>query len=238
MKRAPSSTIHGCERCLPVSLRAVIFDYGMVLTGPPDREAHANLVRITGLPAEKLDALYWADRHAFDEGKLNGHTYWQAIVQQAGLKLSPAAIEDLIRWDARLWMTLNPPMLAWADALGARGIRTAILSNMGDTVLRAMQEEFDWLTRFDALVWSYQLQIAKPNPAIYRYTLEKLGTAPDETLFVDDRSVNVEAAATLGMKALVFTTVENLRDDLIAAGFDRELPLPQASDVAKDSSIP
>jgi putative hydrolase of the HAD superfamily len=209
-----------------LALRAVIFDYGMVLTGPPDPDAHAHLVSITGLPADKLDALYWADRHAFDEGKLNGHTYWQAIAHQAGLALGPTAIEELIHWDARLWMKLNPPMLAWAEALRARGILTAILSNMGDTVLRSIDREFDWLARFDALVWSYQLHMAKPDPAIYRYALEKLGTRPDQTLFIDDRRVNVEAAAALGMRAFVFSTAESLRSDLIAAGLDEQLPLP------------
>lgn len=212
-----------------MALRAVIFDYGMVLTAPPDPEAHAHLVRITGLPAEKLDRFYWADRHAFDEGELNGSTYWQAVARQAGLLLSPAAIEELIHWDARLWMKLNPPMLGWADALRARGVRTAILSNMGDTVLRAMEREFDWLARFDVLVWSYQLRMAKPDPAIYRYTLGKLGTAPAETLFVDDRPENVRAAAELGLHALLFTTAGQLRCDLIAAGLDQQLPLPASS---------
>lgn len=209
-----------------MAVRAVVFDYGMVLTGPPDPVAHANLTRITGLPAGKLDALYWADRHAFDEGKLNGHSYWQGIVREAGLNLDSAAIEELIHWDARLWMALNPPILAWAEALRARGIRTAILSNMGDTVLRSMEREFEWLKRFDVLVWSYQLGIAKPDPSIYRYTLEKLGTQPEETLFIDDRQVNVEAAAALGIKALVFTTVENLRGVMTAACLDKELPMP------------
>ena len=215
------------ERALAV--RAVVFDYGMVLTSPPDPEAHAHLVRITGLPADKLDALYWADRHAFDEGKLTGQTYWQAIAQQAGLNLSSAAIEELVYWDGRLWMALNPPMLAWAEALRARGIRTAILSNMGDTVLRSMEREFDWLNRFDVLVWSYQLGMAKPDPAIYRYTLEKLGTRPEETLFIDDRQVNVEAAAALCMQAIVFTNAANLRVELIAADINNDIPLPAVS---------
>ncbi len=229
MRKAPSSNIHGRERGLSLALRAVIFDYGMVLTGPPGAEAHGELVRITGLPAERLDALYWADRHAFDEGKLNGRRYWQGVVRKAGLTLSPAAIEELIHWDARMWMTSNPPMLAWAAALKARGFRTAILSNLGDTVLQAMERECDWLARFDVLVWSYQLQMAKPDAAIYRYALEKLGTRPEETLFIDDRQENVEAAAALGMKAMIFTTVENLRSDLIAADLDKELPLPASA---------
>jgi HAD superfamily hydrolase (TIGR01509 family) len=97
---------------------------------------------------------------------------------------------------------------------------------MGDNVLDNMKREFDWLPRFDVLVWSYQLHMAKPDPAIYRYTLNELGAQPEETLFLDDRLVNVEAARALGMKALAFSTVERLRADLIAHGFDTELPLP------------
>jgi len=209
-----------------LALRAVIFDYGMVLSGPPDPKSHAELMRITGLPAEKLDPLYWADRHAFDEGKLTGEAYWRDILHQAGLTLPPSAVEELIYWDGRMWMTLNPPMLAWAAALKVRGLLTAILSNIGDTTQQAMERELKWLTRFDVLVWSYQLRIAKPDPAIYRYALEKLGTQPAETLFIDDREVNVEAAAALGMKALLFSTTAQLRADLIEQRLDNELPLP------------
>ncbi len=226
MRKASSFTIHGRERRLDLALRAVIFDYGMVLTGPPDPDAHAAMLRITGLRAEKFDVLYWADRHAFDEGKLTGKAYWRDILHQAGLTLGPSAIAELMDWDARMWLTLNPPMLAWQGALKAHGILTAILSNIGDTVQQAMERELGWLGRFDVLVWSYQLRMAKPDPAIYRHTLQRLGIQPGESLFIDDRQVNVEAAVALRMKALLFTTVEQLRADLIAQGFERELPLP------------
>jgi len=186
-------------------------------------------MRITGLPADKLDPLYWADRHAFDEGKLTGEDCWRDILRKAGLALDPSAIDQLVYWDARMWLTLNPPMLDWQGALKARGLLTAILSNVGDTVQQAMERELKWLARFDVLVWSYQLRMAKPDPAIYRYTLEKLELQPAETLFIDDREVNVEAARALGMNALVFTTVEKLRADLIAQNFEKELPLPAVS---------
>jgi len=89
-----------------------------------------------------------------------------------------------------------------------------------------MEREFDWLPRFDVLVWSFQLHMAKPDPAIYRHTLTALGAEPEETLFLDDRIVNVEAARALGMRAIEFSTVDRLRADLIAGGFDGELPLP------------
>jgi HAD superfamily hydrolase (TIGR01509 family) len=117
-------------------------------------------------------------------------------------------------------------MLAWQLKLKQRGIRTAILSNMGDNVLANMEREFDWLGRFDVLVWSYKLGMAKPEPAIYQHVLKELGVEPGETLFLDDKMVNVEAARALGVRAMQFSTVEKLRRDLIAAGLNAELPLP------------
>ena len=190
-----------------MALRAVVFDYGMVLTGPQDPEAHAALLRITGLPLARFESLYWADRHAYDEGKLTGLAFWQNLLRAGGLDLPPA-------------------MLAWQQKLKDRGLLTGILSNMGDSVLANMERSFDWLHRFDVLVWSFQLRMSKPDPAIYRHILEELGTEPEEVLFLDDRLINVEAAQALGMKAIQFSTVERLRSDLIAAGLNIELPLP------------
>lgn len=209
-----------------MALRAVIFDYGMVLTGQPSAEAHDAMLRITGLPNDQFEAIYWADRHAYDEGKLTGLQFWQNIVRDAKLDLDAATIDELNQWDARMWTTQNPAMLAWQLQLKQHGIRTAILSNMGDTVLANIEREFDWLPRFDVLVWSYQHKMAKPEPAIYRLALERLGTQPEETLFIDDKQANIDAARALGIVSIQFSTIEKLREDLISDGFDSELPLP------------
>ena len=209
-----------------MALRAVIFDFGMVLTGTPNQDAHAAMVRLTGLPVERFENFYWADRHAYDEGKLTGITFWQKLLSDAQLNLGNGALEELNRLDARMWTTQNPAMVAWQRRLKEHGIRTAILSNMGDSVLESIQREFKWLDEFDALVWSYQLRIAKPDPQIYLHTLDKLATRPEETLFIDDKRVNVDAAIALGFKSLEFSTIERLRADLIATGFDSDLPLP------------
>ena len=100
-----------------MALRAIIFDYGMVLTGPQDPEAYATLLRITGLPLDRFESLYWADRHAYDEGKLTGLAFWQKLLREAGLHMSPATIDELNLWDARMWTTQNPAMVAWQQQL-------------------------------------------------------------------------------------------------------------------------
>jgi putative hydrolase of the HAD superfamily len=207
-----------------LALRAVVFDYGIVLTGPPDAAAWANLLRITGLPQERFESLYWANRAALDEGKLTGIGYWQKFLLEAGLPLDHA--EELSRWDARLWTVQNPVMVAWQLAVKGRGLRTAILSNISDNVLASVESEFDWIHRFDVLVWSYQFGAVKPDPAIYRHALRELGTQPEETLFIDDKRPNVEAARALGIQAIEYSSVERLREELIVKGLDGVLPLP------------
>lgn len=209
-----------------LALRAVIFDYGRVLTGPPDPAAYAELLRISGLPADRLEPFYWMDRHAYDEGKLTGLGFWRNIVRDAGLTLGESEIAELNLWDARMWTRGDPAMLDWQLAIKQRGLLTAIVSNMGDSVHEHMVRELEWLSRFDVLVWSYQLGVAKPDPAIYRCALERLGTQPGETLFIDDKAENVETAAAMGMRGIIFSNVEKLRLDLVESGLDRELPLP------------
>ena len=209
-----------------MALHAVVFDYGMVLTGQPDPTAYAELLRITGLTPAQFEPRYWADRNAYDEGKLTGIAFWRKFLHDAGMPPNPEKAEELNRWDARYWTTENPAMLAWQLALQQRGLLTAILSNMGDNVLANVEREFNWIQRFDVLIWSFQLGIAKPDPAIYRHTLNKLSVRPQETLFIDDKQANIDAARTLGINAVLFLNKDRLRADLIAQGLDAQLPLP------------
>lgn len=209
-----------------MALRAIIFDYGMVLTGPQDPAAHAELIRITGLPLEKFESYYWQDRHDYDAGKLSGIAYWQKFVRDTGLNLTDGTIDELNRLDVRMWSTVNPRMVAWQEEIRQRGLKRAILSNMGDSVRESIVVEHAWINTFDVLVWSYELGIIKPDPAIYLAAIEKLGVRPEEALFIDDREVNTAAARELGMKAITFSTADKLREDLIAAGLDAQLPLP------------
>ena len=209
-----------------MALRAIAFDYGMVLSGPQDPEAHQQLKALSGLPHKDFERFYWADRHAYDRGELTGIAFWEKFVQDAKLDLTSDQVAHLNRFDAHMWTTTNPAMLAWHQVLRQRGLKTGILSNMGDNVLESLEANFPWLNDFDVLIWSYQHNLAKPEPEIYHLLLERLGTAPEETLFLDDKLINIEAARHLGLQALQFSTVEQLRQDLITAGLDQELPLP------------
>jgi putative hydrolase of the HAD superfamily len=209
-----------------LALHAVVFDYGMVLSGPPYPQAREELTRITKLSHEEFESYYWTDRLAYDRGDLTGLAFWEKLVADAKLNLTAQEVAELNLWDMRMWTTVNPEMLAWHKLLKQHGLQTAILSNMGDSVMESILENFAWIADFDVLIWSYQHRMIKPEPKIYHLLLEKLGTAPEETLFLDDKPENIEAARRLGIQALQFSTVDQLRQDLISSGLDAWLPLP------------
>ena len=100
------------------------------------------------------------------------------------------------------------------------------LSNMGEDMLRYMRQEFGWLAHFQHHTWSCELGIGKPDPAIYTHTCERLGVAPGETLFLDDKPENIEAAASVGLNAILFQSIEQLKHDLKARNLQNGLPVP------------
>lgn len=205
-----------------MDLQAVIFDYGEVLSGPPDPKAHRRLLEISGLAEEPFEKAYWAHRLDYDADILNGQTYWQTVAQDTGVQFSPEQIIQLLEVDATMWMNLNPAMLAWIPRIKEAGFRLGILSNMGDGVLDYLRPRFSWLEQFDHLTWSCELGVVKPDPAIYLHTLKKLNVKPEQALFIDNLQKNIVGAEAVGLQAALFENVEQLQSDLARRGF----PLP------------
>ena len=67
---------------------------------------------------------------------------------------------------------------------------------------------------FDDIVLSYRTGMAKPDPRIYRLSSTNFGVAAQECVFIDDIPQYCEAARSVGMKAICFHDVEQLRRDL------------------------
>jgi len=197
-----------------MSITTVIFDWGCVLSMPPGPADYEPLRRALGIEAAAFQEIYWRNRDAYDRGELDTPTYWGEIAQAAGAARSPALIQKLATLDGQLWARPNPIMVEWARALRGRRVKTAILSNMSQSVGGYLLHTFPWLALFDHLCFSGDLKIGKPDPAIYAVCLKALHVSAPEALLIDDREVNVTAARALGMYGVVFRSAEQLQPDL------------------------
>jgi glucose-1-phosphatase len=117
-----------------------------------------------------------------------------------------------------LWSTLYHPTQdecvasVLADLRG-RGHRVVAGTNTIDDHYRyhACRGEFDL---FDTVYASHIMGLAKPDPAFYQHILRSEERSPAESVFIDDKVENVDAARKLGFKALRFTDCSTLRRDL------------------------
>lgn len=185
---------------------AVLFDYGLVLSGPPHPEAWASMLQITGMTEAQFDPAYWAGRPEYDRGGLTARQYWHAVGLHGGRPLTESQVDTLIATDNQLWTQPNPPMIAWVHRLHAAGTPTGILSNLGDAMTEGVLTAFPWMERFTHLLFSHRVGVIKPDPAIYRHAAEGLGVPPGQILFVDDREENIAGAIASGMQAIRYGT--------------------------------
>jgi putative hydrolase of the HAD superfamily len=185
--------------------KAVIFDYGKVLTyAPTDADWHA-LAKTAGVPFEKIQQLYWQYRDAYDRAETNAAIYWRQVAAGAGsLIKNDAVITQLTALDNDQWTKLNPEMLEFARAVKRSGIKTAILSNMQHDMLVALRRKFEWLDEFDVQIFSCEIGMVKPHVDIYRKCCDMLHVLPATAAFLDDKVPNIEGAEQAGMKALLF----------------------------------
>jgi putative hydrolase of the HAD superfamily len=211
-----------------MDIQAVLFDYGMVLSAPPAPSAWARMLAVTGLDDAPFRAAYWEHRHAYDRGTFSGHEYWLAVGKRVSQSFDAAQVTALIAADNDLWGDLNSPMVAWAQQLHRAGIRTGILSNIGDEMAAGILRKFDWIGHFHHCTWSHAIKLAKPELAIYRHAAAGLDTPIEQILFLDDREENIAAAAETGMQTIHYTTHAAFEQEMTARGL-QSLLHPAAS---------
>ena len=205
-------------------ISAVLFDYGMVLSGPPDPTARRDMERILGVDEEMFQAAYWKHRDSYDRGMLGGLSYWECVARELHKPLDAVSMDGLIDADNALWTQPNQPMIDWAVSLQRSGMKTGILSNIGDAMEAGIRARFPWLDEFSHHTFSHRLGIAKPDPAIYRHAAEGLQVPVGEILFIDDKEENILAARAAGMIAVQYISHGAFLEEMRRLGLGGLLP--------------
>jgi putative hydrolase of the HAD superfamily len=207
-------------------IRAVILDYDLVLCRSPQEEHIVRMATAFGVDHHTFWRLYEQNRGPLDKGELTPAAYWKSLARDAGTKVDAFTIERLQDLDIDMWDSLEAPLLEWVQTLQANGYKTALLSNSHPRFVLHLRKNRPWLRLFDVCVFSSEVHLIKPDPAIFRYALEKLGIDPSAVLFIDDRFSNVSVARTLGMESIKFTSLAQLNRQLKDARFPHLVRIP------------
>ena len=129
--------------------------------------------------------------------------------------------EPLIHAYAERFGEMMLPMhrsIALLHELAERRVPLFALSNWAAETFERTHTLFPFLSAFDGLVISGRIGLAKPDPRIFQHLLDTHGLSAGDTLFVDDRASNVEAARAAGLEGLLFEGPALLREALVLRG--------------------
>jgi epoxide hydrolase-like predicted phosphatase len=200
-------------RPLP-GIRAVVFDWGGVLSPLNFLRRSSEWEDRLGLPPGALNQALWGPEWKLLEiGAISQEAY-DAHLMRA---LSLPDREALQQFYQEYYSDdgLHPGVVAAIRNLRGR-YRMALLTNAfpGHAESLRRRHGFDPRTEFDLYVNSAEVGLAKPDPAIYQLTLDRLDVRPEEALFIDDQVRNTDAARMLGMHTIVCADVETALADL------------------------
>lgn len=200
-----------------MEIEAVVFDFGGVLVPTVEQVPYADHESRLGLAPGALREILWRspDWRLAEVGAISDREYWQRI----GARLGLGTGEEIRGFVHHLFsgVQADERMVGLVRQLRGR-YRTGLLSNASDLLPELIQERYGLGGLFDVEVISAIEGMAKPDPAIYRVALQRLGTLPEATVFVDDAERNVEAARALGIKAIHFVGYEAMVSELHELG--------------------
>jgi putative hydrolase of the HAD superfamily len=183
---------------LSIPNRVVVFDYGEVISRSPNEVDRAILLEIAGVDAEPFWSSYWAHRDDLDQGRVDVPGYWARIAADTGADWRPSTVYALWVADFRSWISVEPTTIDLIAELHAGGTRVALLSNAGFDFAGPFR--FSPMAQyFERMFISAEMDNIKPDAAIYREVAGNLGIELEQMVFIDNRKVNTDAAAALGV---------------------------------------
>jgi len=185
----------------------VIFDLGKVLIDYDFsifyRALNCKNISLSITEAEKPVLL-------FDAGKLTRSEFYLTMKQLMQFDAEQEAFEFA-------WKNVFSPMNDMIDLAKeiAENHSVFILSNTDEIHFPFIWEKFPQIHYFgNNLMLSYELNAVKPDIEIYEQALAKFNLKPESCIFIDDKLINVEAARTYGMTAILHQTFRETKQKL------------------------
>lgn len=190
----------------------IIFDLGGVIFSWNPAQI---IQKVFTLPDEqnfiRSEIFGHADWLDLDRGTLDRAEAIQRAIGRTGFP--PQRIEALFGQIPYALVPI-PETLELVQEVKQAGHKVFVLSNMHQVSFDRLEREYPIWDLFDGKVISCHINLIKPEPEIYHFILHEYHLRPEETIFIDDTEVNLEAAGRLGITPIKFSTPEQCREAL------------------------
>lgn len=195
-------------------MKNIVFDLGRVVFAQDPAKSTAEFKQFFSYVALTPMPQFWTD---YDLGKLSLREVAEALAEYRGVE--PDFAYDMILLAIGKQETIRPTARL-IEELKAAGYRLYVLSNMSREFIDFLRQQ-EVYKNFEGDVVSCDEGVVKPMPEIYDILLERFQLEPTQTMFIDDRLENVEAAEAKGITGFHFDrndyegSCERLREMLL-----------------------
>lgn len=169
----------------------IVFDLGGVVFARDPRKFEPEFIKFFSYILLPQMPKFWED---YDRGISSYDEVLRALAEYNDCSLELA--ENNLRRSI-LTQEAIPATKSLIEELKQANFKLYVLSNMSLEFIEFLRKQ-DVYKNFDGEVVSCEEHVIKPEAEIYRRLIERYGLNPSETLFIDDRKANVEAAVAEG----------------------------------------
>ncbi|MDD5458504.1 MAG: HAD family phosphatase [Phycisphaerae bacterium] len=200
-------------------IEAIIFDWGGVLIDNPAQDLINYCANALGVSPQDYKKAQLRVEPAFTAGTISEKNFWRKICSE--LAVNTPQTNSL--WYEAFKSVYRPrqEMFDLAGRLKNSGFKTALLTNTEMPSMKFFMEQT--YTAFTALTFSCAENVSKPNPSIYKITLEKLNCPAESAVFIDDRPDFIEGAKAVRLKCILYRTFDLLIKDLNDCGIQTKI---------------
>jgi len=193
-------------------IHAIFWDVGgVLLSNAWDHTERAAALEHFCLDQEEFHARHEMVVSSFERGKISLDEYLDRTIFYRNRPFTREEFRDYM-------FSLSQPMpevLAFARALAACGkYFMGTINNESRELNLHRIEKYGLREIFRLFVSSCFVGLRKPESGIYRLAIETTQINPEECCFIDDRALNLECAAKLGMRTIQMQTLNQLQEDL------------------------
>jgi putative hydrolase of the HAD superfamily len=199
-----------------MSIKALIWDLEGVLLISEERKIEATVAKNLGVTEEAIGNHFHSEfNDRVDLGEYTQEEFWLKLLDNLGLPHERLAyITDVFQRDFYIDQDLLGKIIEYR-----KKYKTAILSNYSDILREMLETRWRVDGAFDEIIISWEEKLIKPDPRIFKLTLQRLGVEKEEAVLIDDRIVNIIGAQKFGLHTIYFKTkdqalaeLENLLD--------------------------
>jgi putative hydrolase of the HAD superfamily len=197
-------------------ITALFWDIGgVLLTNAWDRTERAKALEHFQLDPDEFHSRHEMVVSSFERGKITLDEYLQRTVFYRPRSFTPDEFRNFM---LSLSQAL-PDRLPFAQALAASGkYFMGTINNESRELNNYRIEKFGLRKLFRVFFSSCFVGLRKPERDIYRLALETTQFSPGECCFLDDRSLNLECAAQMGMHTIQVQSLEQMKSELAKLG--------------------